>query len=312
MTKIEISKGIIKKKGIPKGFIITDENISKLYPELITKNHFIIKPDEKSKSFENYKKIIEKLSKTNEQTIIALGGGVVGDLAGFVASTYKRGIDLIQIPTTLLAMIDSSIGGKNGINLRNKKNYLGTIYQPKLVLIDSDFLKTLPEKEFQNGIAEAIKYFAIFEKPKIEIFQKKITKESDLTKAISECCKLKVEVIKKDEKDKNYRHVLNFGHTIGHAIELLYNLNHGQAVSIGMIKELQLAIKKRYATTKKLEQIKKALIINNLPTQLPKNFNVEKILGIMKQDKKGKFIFAFDKENYNVQLNEEIIKEILK
>ncbi len=301
---IEIKEGLVTSKGLPEGFIISDTNVARVYKNLIKgrKEIFLIKPGEKSKSFESYRKIIDKLSKIGENAVVAFGGGVVGDLAGFVASTYKRGIDFIQIPTTLLAMVDSSIGGKNGINLGIKKNYLGTIYQPKKILVDPLFLKTLPEKELKNGIAEIIKYFAVFGKPK----------KDKLINLIIECCKIKVKVIEKDEQDKGYRHVLNFGHTIGHAIELVCKLSHGEAISIGMAKELNLGEKIGLVEKGKAEKIKKLLLANRLPIEFPKNSNPKEILKILKADKKGKFVFAFDNKNYDIQLDERIVRDALK
>jgi len=306
--EIKIGNGIIT--NLPEGFIITDKNVYNFYGNLIRGNSFILKPGEKSKNLITYREIVEKLSESGEERIIAFGGGVIGDIAGFVASTYKRGIELIQVPTTLLAMVDSSIGGKNGINISNKKNYIGTIYQPNGVLIDPSFLETLPEHEFKNGLAEVIKYFAVFNKPNIKKLEN-ISKFNDIEKIITECCQMKVNVVERDEFDKGYRHILNFGHTIGHAIELLYGLSHGEAISIGMIKELKAGIKLGIINRTKLDEIENLLISNKLPTELPYNSNLEKIISLIKSDKKGKFIFSFNEKNYNVLLDEKIIREVL-
>jgi len=312
--EIKIERGSIKNKGLPKGFVITDANVFERYGDLIKdRKKFIIENGEKSKNLENYKKILLELDKIDKNNVIAFGGGVVGDLAGFVASTYKRGINLIQVPTTLLAMVDSSIGGKNGVNLGELKNYAGTIYQPKKVLIDPLFLETLPNKEFKNGLAEIIKYGYIFGKPSLERLKKKVSiKDNDLDDILFQCCKNKTEVVEKDEFDKNYRHALNFGHTIGHSIELSYNLSHGEAISVGMIKELELGKKTGLIDGGKIKEIKEVLEINKLPTEFPKNMDSNKVLRIMKADKKGYFVFALDKNNYNIQLNEKIIKDFLE
>jgi len=306
--EIKIGNGIIT--NLPEGFIITDKNVYNIYGNLIKGNSFILKPGEKSKNLITYREIVEKLSESGDERIIAFGGGVIGDIAGFVASTYKRGIELIQVPTTLLAMVDSSIGGKNGINISNKKNYIGTIYQPNGVLIDPSFLETLPEHEFKNGLAEVIKYFAVFNKPNIKKLEN-ISKFNDIEKIITECCQMKVNVVERDEFDKGYRHILNFGHTIGHAIELLYGLSHGEAISIGMIKELKAGIKLGIINRTKLDEIENLLISNKLPTELPYNSNLEKIISLIKSDKKGKFIFSFNEKNYYVLLDEKIIREVL-
>jgi 3-dehydroquinate synthase len=311
---IEIDAGLVIQKRLPEGFVVTDANLYNLYQGLMSpEKTFVIEPGENSKSLANYEKIIEKLSKAGEQSIIAFGGGVVGDLAGFVASTYKRGIPLIQVPTSLIAMVDSSIGGKTGINLEDLKNYLGTIYQPKAVLIDLSFLRTLPLKEFRNGLAEIIKYSHLFGKPDIEKLAKEVNKDDpELKEIIFQCCQHKARVIEIDENDKDYRHILNFGHTIGHAIELACGLSHGEAISIGMVKESELAIRLGLSNKEKLEKLKKALLANCLPIDFPHNFDLEKSIKLMKRDKKGEFVFAFDEKNYNVQLEEKIVRGALK
>ncbi len=306
---VEIGRGILNKK-LPSGFIITDTNIKELYPNLITQDSFVISAGEKSKSLDTYSQIVQFLEKKDSETIIALGGGVVGDISGFVASTYKRGIDFIQIPTSLLAMVDSSLGGKNGINIGKKKNYLGTIYMPKKIIIDLDFLDTLPEKEFNEGMAEVIKYFFVFGKPNYDLLYG--LKKENMGEIISECCRIKTLIAEQDENDKNIRHTLNFGHTIGHAIELLHGLGHGEAISIGMIKEIDLAIEKGLSTKDKKEKLLTLFKKYNLPTELPANFDKFKALEIMKADKKGKFIFAFDEKNYSVSISEEEILNVLQ
>jgi len=310
--EIEIESGVIINKGLPEGFIITDSNIYKKYKDLIKGDFFVVKAGEKNKSVKSYLKIMEKLAESDANKIIAFGGGVIGDLAGFVASTYKRGIPLIQVPTSLLAMIDASIGGKNGVNLSEKKNYAGTIYQPEKVLIDTLFLKSLPKKEFRNGLAEMIKYAVVFNKPELNRFEFKVnSKDEDFEKLIIESCGLKVGVVEKDVDDKDYRHVLNFGHTVGHAIELLAGLSHGEAISIGMIKELELGIQEGLIAKEKLEKVRKCLEKNNLPVEFPTNIDKEKVIGLMKKDKKGSLVFAFDEKNYNVKIDEEKIRKFL-
>ena len=308
---IKIEEGLITKIGLPLGFIITDTNLSSLYTRLIENRIFLaITAGEESKSIGSYTNVIERLGREGEKVkeIVAFGGGVVGDLAGFVASTYKRGIPLVHVPTSLLAMVDSSIGGKNGINLGNKKNYLGTIYQPSAVLIDTLFLRTLPEKELRNGLAEIIRYSFVFGKPELE--ELKEIQLGNLNDLIAECCEIKAAVIGKDEKDSGYRRSLNFGHTIGHAIELSCGLSHGEAISIGMVKESELAKSIGLTSRDKTKSLRKVLEANSLPTELPENFSLEEVLGLMKQDKKGEFVFAFDEKNYNVPVEEKVIREI--
>lgn len=310
---ITTGKGIITGGKLPKGFVITDENVFGIYKKLIKQSgnkYFIIKPGEKSKSLETYTKIIKKLG--NVDKLVSLGGGVVGDIAGFVASTYKRGITLVQVPTTLLAMVDSSIGGKNGINIDNKKNYLGTIYQPETVLIDPLFLETLPLDEFRNGIAEIIKYGMIFNKLLLQRFGKELkSRDEDIEKIITCCCKIKTRVVELDRQDKGYRHTLNFGHTVGHALELLCNLPHGQAISIGMIKETELGKRLGLINNQEIELLKRALNANHLQTEIPKKHDIEKIIQLMKADKKGPLVFVFDNKNWNTKVNEDIVREVL-
>ena len=309
---IKIEKGIIINKGLPEGFVVVDSNIFKKYKDLIKGDFIIVKAGEKNKSIKSYLKIMEKLAEADTDKIIAFGGGVVGDLAGFAASTYKRGIPLIQVPTSLLAMIDASIGGKNGVNLGGKKNYAGTIYQPEKVLIDTLFLNSLSKKEFRNGLAEMIKYAIVFNKPELNRFEFKVnSKDEDFGKLIEESCQVKVGIIEKDVDDKGLRHVLNFGHTIGHAIELLASLSHGEAISIGMVKELELGVEENLIDKEKLEKVKRCLEKNKLPVEFPANIDKEKVLELMKKDKKGSLVFAFDEKNYNVKIEEEKIRKFL-
>ena len=183
--------------------------------------------------------------------IVALGGGVVGDLAGFVAATYLRGIPFVQVPTTLLAQVDSSVGGKTGVNLRAGKNLVGAFYQPRLVLCDMDTLKTLPEREFRAGLAEVIKYGIIFDArlfKNLEQDLKRILRRDQkfVAPVIARCCEIKAEVVSQDETETGLRAILNFGHTIGHAIENSFGYGkflHGEAISIGQIMAARLSEK---------------------------------------------------------------------
>jgi len=224
--------------------IITDDFIPKTYLNTIKEKMsnlqiFEIPQGETSKSMEIAYSILDEMvnSKvTRNCLVIALGGGVVGDLAGFVSSIYMRGVDYIQIPTTLLSQIDSSVGGKVGINSTTMKNAIGSFYQPKMVLIDPDTLKTLSKREFNNGLAEMIKYAMISDKP---LFNALLQEElpHDLTDYIERCIRIKKEFVINDVYDHGERQILNFGHTIGHAIEKNSNLSllHGESISIGMV-----------------------------------------------------------------------------
>jgi len=181
--------------------------------------------------------------------IVALGGGVVGDLAGFVAATYLRGIPFVQVPTTLLAQVDSSVGGKTGVNLKAGKNLVGAFYQPRLVLCDLDTLKTLPPREYRSGLAEVIKYGIIYDESLFQRLERDLPKllskqASVLGPVIARCCEIKAEVVGQDETESGLRAILNFGHTIGHALEAISNYGkylHGEAISIGQVAAARLS-----------------------------------------------------------------------
>jgi len=175
--------------------------------------------------------------------IVALGGGVIGDVAGFAAATYNRGLDLVQVPTTLLAQVDSSVGGKTGVNYDNGKNLIGAFYQPKLVVIDPDTLRSLPIRERRSGLAEIIKYGIIYDKPFFNALEREVNGLLRLTStrleyAISHSCEIKARVVEQDERDEGLRAILNFGHTIGHALEAITHYRvyrHGEAIAVGMV-----------------------------------------------------------------------------
>ncbi len=218
--------------------VITDENVGKFYGEKITtlleKNNVCyveMKSGEEHKSMKTVAEILETLAKnklTRSDLIVALGGGIVGDVAGYVAACYLRGVDFVQVPTTLLAMVDSSVGGKTGVNLSAGKNLAGAFHQPILVIIDEDFLETLPEEEFKNGMGEVIKYGCIADKDLL----KKLSKPNiNLEEIIARCVEIKAGFVEQDEFDNGERQKLNFGHTLGHAIEKVsgFSVPHGQA-----------------------------------------------------------------------------------
>ena len=227
--------------------------------------------------------------------IVALGGGVVGDLAGFVAATYLRGIPFVQVPTTLLAQVDSSVGGKTGVNLRAGKNLVGAFYQPKLVLCDLDTLRTLPEREFRAGLAEVIKYGIIFDGKlfaQLEHDMPKILKRDEkvLSQIVARCCEIKAEVVSKDETDDGLRAILNFGHTIGHAIENSSGYGkflHGEAISIGQVAAAKLSQKVLGLSASDVKRIENLFERASLPTTIKLNSaQRKKLFAAMKLDKK--------------------------
>jgi 3-dehydroquinate synthase len=226
-----------------KVLVVTDSGVPSEYAEKIAsqcKEAYIVTVEkgEKSKSLDNYKMLLEALinnSFTRTDAVCAVGGGVVGDLAGFVSSSYMRGIDFYNIPTTFLSQVDSSIGGKTAIDFMGVKNIVGAFYQPKRVIIDSDVLKTLDKRQLSAGIAESIKMAATFDSELFDILATTDDFDRDADVIIEKSLKIKRDVVENDPKEKNLRKVLNFGHTVGHAIESITGLLHGECVALGMI-----------------------------------------------------------------------------
>lgn len=226
--------------------------------------------------------------------VIALGGGVVTDLAGYLAATYCRGVPLVTIPTSLLGMVDASIGGKTGVNVPYGKNMLGCIYQPKKVIIDPTTLQTLPFKELTQGIVEMIKHGLIadnnyFDYLENHVDQLLVLDPPVISQAIFESCRIKKEIVEQDEKEKGKRHLLNFGHTVAHALENLthYTLPHGEAVAIGILVESYLAVQLGYLPQSSFDRIQKILVKYKLPLQLPSRFPLQTLLDAMTLDKKS-------------------------
>lgn len=263
---------------------------------------YIVNPGEDSKSIEDYERIMNYCVKVNlsrKSLVITLGGGVVGDLGGFVAATYMRGIDIVQIPTTLLSQVDSSIGGKTGINLGNSKNIIGAFHQPKITYINVEALKTLPEEEYLSGMGEVIKYAFIEEnacEQKMNFFNFLLENSEDilnkktttLLKMVKICAHVKGNVVDKDEKEGNLRKILNFGHTFGHGIEKLCHISHGKAVSIGMNMAFKLSIEKNLINKEYYNKFINLCEKFNLPTTFEYE-NVDEVFNIMKNDKKNSF-----------------------
>ena len=258
----ELGALISKKFGKPKTFIVTDSNIAvhwlkqtieSLSAQGMSPKVLEVPVGERTKSFINLEKIIDQLLESKvdrDSVLIALGGGVIGDLAGFAGAVTLRGIKVIQVPTTLLSQVDSSVGGKTGVNVRQGKNLVGSFHQPSLVAIDTQVLQTLPSRQLFAGYAEVLKYGLIKDQSFfdwLELNGKKVLEGDKLAQqfAIFTSCRIKAEIVEADEKEKNLRAILNFGHTFGHALEAEAgydgNLLHGEAVSIGMVLAIELS-----------------------------------------------------------------------
>lgn len=245
---------------------------------------------ENFKTIETYGKALKFLSDrdfTRNDLLIAFGGGISGDLTGFIAATYLRGIDFIAVPTTLLSMVDSSVGGKNGVNFNGMKNQIGTFNFPKYVHIDYSFLETLDEKNINNGLAEMFKYSVLADEKLFDALKKKNT-EIDYENVIKRCLEIKLSFVRGDEYDHGKRQYLNLGHTIGHGIEVLsnYKINHGQAIGIGMIYMARAAYKMGITEEKFYEEIMEEFEKYNLKTSY--DFDTNEILKVLKHDKKIK------------------------
>ncbi|MDD3150868.1 MAG: 3-dehydroquinate synthase [Candidatus Gastranaerophilales bacterium] len=338
---LENAFSLIKQNTKAKKFlIVTDENVDRLYYDKFIKNFdneaivqkIVLPAGESSKSFENYKLILDKALEfklERKDAIIALGGGVVGDISGFAAATYLRGIDFIQVPTTLLAQVDSSVGGKVAINHFAGKNLIGAFYQPKLVLADINSLKTLPIRELKTGLAEVLKY-AFIEKTA------SLTKTSDfmeflsnnkknvydldieiISQIIEYSCKLKADVVSQDEKEQGLRAILNFGHTIAHSIEKCTNytlFTHGEAVAIGIKGAFYIAKEMKLITGDYFDKVIILIGQYDLNYNIPKNIEVKDLHQSMFADKKvqsGKIRFILPVNIAEVDIFNNIQEKII-
>lgn len=300
MSEIIIRRGVLDQAGeILKAdkrmAIITDSNVDPLYGDRLATSiksagmdviKYVFPAGEQSKTVDTYIKIINFLAGnrlTRSDAVVALGGGVVGDTAGFAAATYLRGIKLVQIPTTLLACVDSSVGGKTAVDLPTGKNLLGAFYQPHVVLIDPDTLNTLPEEVYLDGAAEAIKYAAIMDEEMYPLFD---DFRGNIDEIIARSIENKKYVVSQDERDNGLRQILNYGHTFGHAIELLndFKLGHGHCVSIGMAIMSRACVKKGMCDPICSNRLISVLKSMGLPTST--GLSAEDIYSVMLTDKK--------------------------
>lgn len=285
--------------------LITDDHVGALHGEKVRAaleraglavETITVAPGEASKGIDTVLKVTEKLTEmgADRQTaLIALGGGVVGDLAGFAAAIYMRGIPVIQIPTTLLAQVDSAIGGKTGVDTDAGKNLLGAFHQPRAVFIDCAFLSTLPDDQLKSGLAEVIKYGAI-ESPELldeieaAVSDRGLTEPAFLEKIVSASCRIKKGLVEIDEMDRGVRRVLNFGHTVGHAVEAAsgYALTHGQSVAVGMVAAAGLSERLHYLPASDRERIGAVIRATGLSDRIPPGIATDEIISRLAKDKK--------------------------
>jgi len=319
--------------------VVTDSNVGRHFAKAALKSLSVsgfepvlvtIPAGEKSKCIAVMEKCYDRLAAhrlERKSFIVALGGGVVGDLAGFVAATYLRGIQLVQVPTTLLAQVDSSVGGKTGLNLPAGKNLVGAFYQPSLVLCDLDALKSLPKREYLSGLAEIIKYGVIYDDVLFAQLERNLPRllqrdEATLRTVIARCCEIKAEVVGQDETESGLRAILNFGHTIGHAIENSSGYGkylHGEAIAIGQVAAAKLSHEILGLPSGEVERITKIFIRTGLPVKIKLNAaQRKKLFAAMKLDKKVsageiKFVLAqkIGKVIWNRRVAENLIRRVL-
>ncbi|MCJ8318635.1 MAG: 3-dehydroquinate synthase [Colwellia sp.] len=340
---IYIDKGLLTAKEIlsqhisgNRVCIVTNDIVQPLYLDILISQlssfqvDTIVLPDgEAEKNLVNFEKIISHLL-TNlhgrDSTLIALGGGVIGDITGFAAACYQRGINFIQIPTTVLSQVDSSVGGKTAVNHPLGKNMIGAFYQPKAVIIDIDSLKTLPKREFNAGMAEVIKYGILgdnqfFNWLEANVDLIKAGDSSVLIKMIETCCKCKAKIVSADEKESGVRALLNLGHTFGHAIEAELGYGkwlHGEAVATGMVLAAKLAVAMNLLEVSDLRRIESLIAVFELPLLAPESMGFNEFIPHMQRDKKniaGKLRFivptAIGQSEIRDDITEEMLQQIL-
>tara|TARA_B100000035_G_scaffold286449_1_gene270781 strand:- start:687 stop:1793 length:1107 start_codon:yes stop_codon:yes gene_type:complete len=305
-----------------KCLLVIDKNVPKKFISKIKKNlnqfdlsFHTFNPTEQNKNIVNVNKILKiLLSKkfSRQDALIAIGGGITGDVSGFASSIFKRGLKFINVPTTLLSQVDSSIGGKTGVNTIQGKNLIGSFYQPDLVISDTNFLKSLSKREVVCGYAEILKHSLIDDKNFYNFLNKNISKILNLKSpflenAIYKSCQIKKNVVQKDENETNYRKILNFGHTFAHAYEgsLSYSkkLNHGEAVLLGINSAAKFSYKKNFLSYKDYSSIISHLKNSNLPCNLKKFFSIKDIKNIL-------FFMTSDKKNKLNKINLILLKKI--
>ncbi len=297
----EIARNIRRNYSPASIFVITDSNVGRLYGKELSRelprSHTLVVPaGERSKSRAWKGRLEDALidkGVARDSVIVALGGGMIGDLAGFTAATILRGVGYIQIPTSLLAQVDSSVGGKVAVDHPLGKNLIGAFHQPKGVYICVNTLRTLPEREYRNGLAEVIKYGAILDRSLFATLEDKpgqiLARDVHTLQAIvRRCCELKRDVVERDERESGLRRILNFGHTIGHAVEQYshYRLRHGEAIAIGMAVEADISCRCGLLGRADYERLTSLIASFGLPVSIPRGYHPSDILALATHDKK--------------------------
>lgn len=337
---ITIESGALSNPGLFAPFIksqkvvvLTNPVVQPLYESQLLKSlesydvRVVVIPDgEQHKSFASFEQVNTELLEMNaarDTTIVALGGGVIGDLAGFVAACYQRGVPFIQVPTTLLSQVDSSVGGKTAINHPLGKNMVGAFYQPQAVVIDTESLGTLPAREFAAGMAEVIKYGIIYDAEffawiESNVADLKALETTTLQYAIHRCCAIKAEIVAQDEQERGLRALLNLGHTFGHAIEAEQGYGkwlHGEAVSAGTILACEVAERKNWMTSSELRRVTDLLLAFELPVAKPDDMGYDEFMKHMKRDKKvaaGAIRFIIPKGIGSAVVTSEVSETLLR
>lgn len=330
LTKVNLFDSLLISK---KAVVVTNDVIKPLLLDKLLAIlpgidvEVIVLPDgEQHKTIASFESVITRLLEIHcarDTTLIALGGGVIGDLTGFVAASFQRGMPFIQVPTTLLSQVDSSVGGKTAVNHPLGKNMIGAFYQPKAVFIDTQTLKSLPEREFSAGMAEVIKYGIIYDEQFFQWLEENVQpllgqKDEAMRYAIQRCCEIKAEIVAQDEQESGIRALLNLGHTFGHAIEAEQgygNWLHGEAVSAGIVLASKTSERKNWLTTSDLRRIENLLKAFSLPTVAPQDMAFDDFIRHMRHDKKvqaGQIRFVLPKGIGKAVVTKEVDDDMLR
>ncbi len=319
----------LKEAGFAKRyFVVADSNVAEIYGEAMlaslsaagySSQLLTFPAGEESKNLALMGQLASRLARLGmdrSDALLALGGGVTGDLTGFLAASYMRGVSFVQVPTSLLAQVDSSVGGKTGVDIPEGKNLIGAFYQPRAVFIDSAVLKTLPAAELLNGLAEVIKYGVIYDRDFFDFLEERRLdilnlERSAIEKLVESCCAIKAAVVEADEREADLRRILNFGHTIGHAVEADsdFKLAHGSAVAIGMAAACRLAVLRGGFAAAEAQRVIRLISDFGLPVSVPAAAVAERLKGYLLSDKKtvgGRVFFVLPTTIGKVEISADI------